>query len=176
MSTKSPRPVVPSRLVTAVACALAVSVSACESQPTSTSLDPRQQPPSEDAIAVQAWLDQRFYETWEAESFAHISKGPHFGYVRTFVNDAAYEGLTSGAASLPRGAVAVKVIYGASLADVQGHALSYKIAEQSALGDGWYWFERVDGNEIMSTRGSNTFCAECHVEAPNVDLIKTVFQ
>jgi hypothetical protein len=176
MITKTPRSFATTRLAAAVACALGLSTLACESEPTSVKLDPRQQPPSEDAAAVQAWLDQRFYETWEAEPFAHISKGPHFGYVRTYVNDAAFEGLTSGAASLPRGAVAVKVVYGVSLAEVQGYALSYKIAEESAQGDGWYWFERFDGNEIMSARGASTFCAECHVEAPNVDLIKTVFQ
>ena len=176
MRTQTPRSVAPSRLTAAVACALGLCLSACgESEPTLVEFDPRQQPPSEDAAAVQAWLGRRFYETWEAEPSAHISKGPHFGYVRTYVNDSAFEGLTSGAPSLPRGSVAVKVIYGASLADVRGHALSYKISEESALGDGWYWFERFDGNELMSTRGADTFCAECHAEAPNVDLIKTVF-
>ena len=124
MSTQKSRSFATTSLAAAVACTVGLSTLACENELTSVQLDPRQQPPSEDAAAVQSWLDQRFYETWEAEPFAHISKGPHFGYVRTYVNDAAFEGLTSGAASLPRGAVAVKVIYGVSLADVQGHALS----------------------------------------------------
>ena len=176
MSAQAPPPVTHSRVATAVACALALSTSACEEAATPASVDPRQQPPSEDAAAVQDWLDQRLYETWDAEPLAHISKGPHFGYVRTYVNAVAYEGLTTGAAQLGRGAVAVKVVYGGSLADVQGHALAHMIADESALGDGWYWFERFDGNEIMSKRGSDTFCAECHIEPPNVDLIKTVFE
>jgi hypothetical protein len=148
----------------------------CEGDTTPADVDARQQPPSEDPAAVQAWLDQRFYETWDKEPLAHISTGPHFGFVRTFVNELAYNGLTSGADQLPRGAVAVKVIYGSDLTQTRGHAVSHKVNSKSALGDGWYWYERFDGNDIMAKRGADTFCAECHIEPPNIDLIKTSFE
>ncbi|MGB1700894.1 MAG: hypothetical protein ACPHRO_13130, partial [Nannocystaceae bacterium] len=90
-------------------------------------IDLRQQPPSEDPAAVQAWLDERFYEAWDKEPIAHPSLGPHFGLVRTYVNRRAYQGIMEDMEELPRGAVAVKVLFGADPSEVRGHALSYKV-------------------------------------------------
>lgn len=163
--------------LTAARCVLALTVlTGCGAGgPSAPPPDPTQVPDARNAEAVASWLAEGYYEAWHAEPAAHPSLGPHFGNVRTYVNEAAHTGLTGGTGVLPAGSVAVKVLYGATTDTPEGFAVSYKFASESAAGDGWYWYERFGPDLIMDEDGASNFCAECHAEPVNVDLIKTVF-
>jgi hypothetical protein len=99
-----------------------------------------QLPPTETA-ALRAWLEAGNYLGWAAESGPHPGAGPHFGVVRTFVNDALIASLDAGQPQHPAGAAAVKELYGRGDAGVQGWAVMVKLQDDSNQGRGWYWLE-----------------------------------
>jgi hypothetical protein len=131
-----------------------------------------QLPPTESS-ALFAWLGSGAYETWTAESAIHPSAGPHGGDVRTYVNDALFDSLSSGA-NHPAGAAAVKELY--SGAELQGWAVGVKTAPDSAAGDNWYWYEIFSvtdpSNPVAAGLGVG-LCSNCH--AGGQDFVLTPF-
>jgi len=130
------------------------------------------QDPPTNGTELQTWLDSGFYEGWVGESAPHTSTGPHFGFVRTFVNNTLLESLQAGNASHPVGAASVKELYGASDAAVLGHAVMVKVQEDSAGGDGWYWYEFYQGSTFADSTGNST-CTGCH--SAGSDYVRTPF-
>jgi hypothetical protein len=122
--------------------------------PTSTP----QRPPT-DADALSSWLEDEPYVAWEAESSIHPSTGPHFGNVRTWINDATAAGLEAGDAELEVGAATVKELYGDGQTR-RGWSVSVKI-EAGAGGGGWYWYELYDGDVLADGQGLSV-CVGCH--------------
>lgn len=118
------------------------------------SFDP-QNPPA-DARELRAWLQAGTYLGWHAESGIHPSGGPHGGSVRTYMNDAVFDSLVAGNAAHPRGAAVVKELYFGT-ATVQLWAVAIKVDDDSAGGNGWYWYEGAS----LSGRGLRA-CTQCH--------------
>lgn len=118
--------------------------------------------PTEPA-ALQAWLAARRYEGWPAESARHPSAGPHGGSVRTFVSPSLAASLAAGT-DHPRGAAAVKELYGSGTT-VTGWAVSVKLADDSADGANWYWYEAFstepDAEADYEGQGLE-LCTDCH--------------
>lgn len=112
---------------------------------------------------LRPWLQAGNYVGWRAESALHPSGGPHLTDVRTFVNDVLFESLSAGNAVHPRGAAAVKELYGAA-AVLRGWAVSVKVADDSDGGSGWYWYERVDSGVFADGNGA-AVCTSCHRDA-----------
>lgn len=106
---------------------------------------PDPQLPPTDAALLLSWLEAGSYLDWRAESAPHPSAGPHFGTIRTFINDRLFDSLTAGAAQHPQGAAAVKELYGPTGTTVRGWAVMTKISADSAGGAGWYWYEGFNG-------------------------------
>lgn len=134
-------------------------------------------PPTEEA-ALAAWLAAGHYKGWPSESGPHPSTGPHFGDVRTFLNPALLDSLEAGNDAHPKGAAAVKELYGGGV-DVKGWSVAIKDFDNSTMqtaGDGWYWYEHYDGNAYASSFGAG-LCVGCHAAGdPNFkDHILTPF-
>jgi len=122
---------------------------------------PDPQIPPSDAAALLAWLQAGNYLEWTAESAPHPSGGPHFGRVRTYLNDALFASLTAGDEAHPAGAAAVKELYGGSGDEVRGWSVSIKTAAASAGGANWYWLEHFNGNSVAAGQGIG-LCTGCH--------------
>jgi hypothetical protein len=116
-------------------------------------------PPTNGAELVP-WLAAGEYLDWQAESGVHPSNGPHFGGVRTFVNDVLHASLEAGATSHPQGSAAVKELYGAG-GTVLGWSVTVKVQADSAGGDGWYWYEGYQDDVYADGTGDGS-CTGCH--------------
>jgi len=112
------------------------------------------------AAELLAWLQQGNYLGWAAESAAHPSGGPHQLTVRTYINDFLYDSLSLGNTAHPRGAAAVKELYGSSPL-LRGWAVSVKVGDDSDGGRGWYWYERV-GTSVYASDTGVRLCTGCH--------------
>jgi hypothetical protein len=131
----------------------------------------RAQIPPTDAIALIAWLERGAYLDWPAESHPHPSAGPHFGVIRTFVNDALFASLGAAAAQHPAGAAAVKELYGATGDHVRGWAVMVKVQSDSDAGRGWYWYEGFNGSGGGGLGSPG--CTGCH--ASGRDFVRIPF-
>lgn len=130
-----------------------------DSGSTEDSGDPQPLPPTNGAELVP-WLQAGEYLDWQAESGVHPSTGPHFGGVRTFVNDVLHDSLAAGATSHPEGSAAIKELYGAGDA-VLGWSVEIKLQDDSAGGDGWYWYEGYQDRVYADGTGEG-ICTGCH--------------
>ena len=128
--------------------------------------------PEEGGQVLLDWLEGRGYAMWQAESTLHDSNGPHFGNVRTYVNDVLLESLEAGADSHPVGAASVKELYGDGTDSVGGWSTMLKLEEDSAGGDGWYWFERFGDSTFADAAGASV-CTGCH--SSGRDYFRTPF-
>jgi len=140
--------------------------------PSATPPDGDQLPPTE-AIALRSWLQEGRYLGWHAESGIHPSGGPHFGRVRTYLNDVAFDSLASGQSQHPKGAAVVKELY-FSGSTVREWAVETKLENDSAGGQNWYWYEglRLAGRGLAA-------CTGCHgsdyLDFKTKDFILTPF-
>ncbi len=128
--------------------------------PTPTATEASALPPT-NADDLVVWLRAGNYLGWRHESGIHASAGPHFGRVRTFLNPALFASLDDGQLSHPAGAAAVKELYGGSGSEVRGWSVTVKLQDESANGNGWYWFEGFDDTVYASGIGVQG-CAGCH--------------
>ncbi len=127
--------------------------------------------PPTDGDALLAWLEAGEYLGWHAETAPHDSAGPHFGTVRTYVNQQLFDSLEAGDATHPVDAAAVKELYGSGDA-VLGWAVEVKTQADSADGDGWYWYEKFNDQMFADGEGAS-LCTDCHVGG--ADYVLTPF-
>jgi hypothetical protein len=110
--------------------------------------------------ALRVWLQEGNYLNWAAESAPHPSAGPHFGIVRTFFNPTVFASFQAGLPSHPQGSALVKELYGSG-ETVLGWSVMVKVQNDSAGGEGWYWYERF-GNSTFANGLGEAGCAGCH--------------
>lgn len=142
--------------VTSVPTPSATPTSPAVATPTATGDD--QLPPTMSAALI-TWLQEGRYQQWTAEG-QHPSSGPHFGNVRTFVNDALLRSLDDGSDTHAVGAAAVKELFGGSGSTVRGWSVSVKVSDTGG-GSAWYWLEYYNGSTIAAGIG-NGICTGCH--------------
>lgn len=126
-----------------------------------TDVDQGPPPPTNEAELIP-WLEAGHYLEWAGESGIHDSSGPHFGGVRTYVNNILLESLQSGAAEHPMGSVAVKELYGSG-DTIGGYSVTFKVQAASEGGNGWYWYEGFEGSTYADGTGKG-LCTGCHIE------------
>lgn len=131
-----------------------------------------QTPPTTGASDVEKWLADGAYKTWTCEPTVHESRNPSpHGFNRICTND-----LISNAAKAtgvwPKGAAAVKELYNAATDTTPaGYSVEVKLADDSAGGANWYWYERLPGqnNAIADGKGDSgnpkNICVGCHKAA-----------
>lgn len=137
------------------------------------------QTPPMGADAVEAWLAKGDYLKWHCESEPHMFRAPSpHGFNRICSNDLIADN-AKGSGDWPKGAAAVKELYAAADdAEPVGYAVYLKIADDSAGGANWYWYERVpldhpaphDAEGVvadgMGDDGpAKKICVGCHVAA-----------
>lgn len=111
--------------------------------------------------ALQDWLEAGQYRLWLGESKVHASQGPHFGKVRAYLNPALFDSLNSGKKDHPKGAVAVKELYGDG-DKVLGWSVAIKTDATSAAGANWYWYEKFEARVVADGKGI-LLCRSCHL-------------
>lgn len=111
--------------------------------------------------ALAEWLTAGHYRQWRAESQIHASQGPHFGRVRAYLNPALFESLRAGKKDHPKGAVAVKELYGSG-DQVLGWSVAIKTEAASAAGANWYWYEQFEARVVADAKGV-LLCRGCHL-------------
>lgn len=117
--------------------------------------------PPPGGTALAEWLGAGHYRQWRAESQTHASQGPHFGRVRAYLNPALFESLSAGKKEHPKGAVAVKELYGDG-DRVLGWSVAIKTEAMSAAGANWYWFEKFEARVVADAKGV-LLCRGCHI-------------
>lgn len=125
--------------------------------------------------ALQAWLVAGHYKSWAHESKPHPSDGPHAETVVTFLSPTLEQSLATKATVHPKGVAAVKELYKAGTH--MGWAVSVKVAEDSASGKNWYWYE-VFGTAREAKAPYQAIglelCRDCHTEG-GVDQVLVPF-
>ena len=111
--------------------------------------------------ALADWLQAGDYKSWRAEGAVHESQGPHFGRVRAYLNQPLFDSLTADNKQHPKGAVAVKELYGEDGDAVRGWAVGIKTGQNSDGGANWYWYELFDGRTVRDGQGV-VLCSACH--------------
>lgn len=122
------------------------------------------------ADELEVFLSAGEYLDFEAESAVHEGAGPHFGRVRTFINEELVTSLDSGEAEHPVGSAAIKELYGDG-EEVAGFAVMVKTREGSG-GDAWYWYEGYRGTLYADEQGDSS-CTGCH--SSGVDHFRSPF-
>jgi hypothetical protein len=133
-------------------------------------------PPTEPG-ALQAWLVDGGYKTWPRESGKHESAGPHGDAVLTFMTPQLLASLKRGKGNAhPKGVAAVKELY--EKGKHIGWAVSVKLADDSADGHNWYWYEVFstarDAKTDLVGKGFN-ICRDCHSERGGNDHVQSPF-
>ncbi len=128
------------------------------------------QTPAIGQAALDAWLAQGFYKTWNCEGAVHAGRSPTpHGFNRICTNDKLSNALP-GAAAWPAGAAAVKELYASAAGGTPvGYAVYLKRADDSAAGASWYWYEKMNGTVVVDGAGSGgdakSVCVGCHMAA-----------
>ena len=118
-------------------------------------------PPTDDRDALEAWLAEGRYLGWNCEEAPHPARPPGAHRAnRICTNDVLSEAPLG---AFPRGSAAVKELYDAAGA-INGYAVSVKLDDESASGNGWYWYERIGARIYADGRGE-TLCTSCHAGA-----------
>jgi hypothetical protein len=166
-----------SDLVTAVNNALNGCPSTPTPTPTPTAMPPPGTPtPTSNASTsvpttapeLFAWLQAGGYRDWPAESQQHPS--PVHGTVRVFVNPTLFMSLEDQRPAHPAGAAAVKEFY--SIGRLAGWSVMVKFQNDSAGGQGWYWYEGFGPSPGFSGNGL-PICTGCH--SSGQDFFRSTF-
>ena len=126
-------------------------------------------------VALAAYLTSGGYKSFPHESAPHASAGPHGSRVLTYITPSLEESLRRGITEHPRCAGMVKEFVDAS-GSVTGWAVAVKVAETSAGGDHWYWYETFDRTRAASPSFSGlglSLCKNCH--AGGTDFVLSPF-
>jgi hypothetical protein len=119
--------------------------------------------PFGDPAAFNDWLHTGEYKTWPHESAPHASTGPHGSSVQAYLSPKLDASLTAGDAAHPAGSAAVKEFV--DNGTVSGWAAMIKTQDDSAGGDGWYWYEVFDASPGATAAFEglgHTTCKGCH--------------
>jgi hypothetical protein len=130
-------------------------------------------PPSQ-LGALEDWLGDGEYMTWYSETGKHETTGPHFGLVRTYINQQMKDSLTAGNETHPADAAAIKELFGDDGSTLPlGWSVMRKVDEDSAAGAGWFSYEAFRGSRFAYGTGQ-TLCTDCH-GTDSVDYFKSTF-
>ena len=133
------------------------------------------QQPDTVGSAVVAYLGEADYQNswqlWPGKGELYEGTEPHGMLLTTYLNPAALDALTSGAGSMPAGAIIVKENYmpDGTLAAI---TTMFKVAEYNAEAGDWFWLKHgPDGTIEVEGRGAG--CIACHSTRSDNDLVFT---
>ncbi|MEZ4360262.1 MAG: cytochrome P460 family protein [Kofleriaceae bacterium] len=153
---------------------LGLGLAACADD--ASSAGDAQTPPTKGSD-VEAWIADGMYKAWKAETAVHAARSPSpHGFNRIFVNDLVAAN-AAGTAVWPKGSATVKELYDSETATTPiGYAVSLKLADDTAAGANWYWYERIGSDVVADGNGDKgaplSICVGCHTGA-GVDVAHT---
>lgn len=114
---------------------------------------------------IQAWLKSNGYKDWTCEAMPTAKTGGTPGIHVHGTNRVCVNSLLKQSVSgpLPRGAAAVKEIH--SGGGITKYYLEVKIADDSAGGDGWFWYNGIASASAGSGERGDASCTGCHAGA-----------
>ena len=122
-----------------------------------------------DAEKLHAFLKAGSYKSFpNQKTERHPSRGPHARFnwpVRVYFDAKIDASLAAGNASHPAGSSIVKEMYSADGSELVGWAVMVKTQEDSASGQGWFWYETTnteDSNDIVAAGNGVPLCFGCH--------------
>ncbi len=141
--------------------------SSCEGSPCDAPIEPG---------ALLAFLQAGSYQSWDRESAAHASAGPHASSVRTYVSPKLGESLQNAVGSHPAGAATVKEFLDTSDKPT-GWAVWVKVKSDSAGGQNLYWYETFDATTgTAAAEGLGvSICVNCHAQSAATDFFLSPF-
>jgi hypothetical protein len=129
-----------------------------------------EQPPMEDAAAIQDWLRSGAYLDWEA--FDPPSKEGMAAGARVYLSPTLADSLRSGATVHPVGAAAVRELLAEGNDAPTGWALNHKL-DPGAGADTWSFYEvfstEADAEPLVFERAASG-CVGCHAEG--IDFVR----
>ncbi len=132
-------------------------------------------PFTKDSQALLEYLNAGGYKGFPLSDERHPSTGPH-DEVRVFYNQTVADSLAAGNTEHPAGSMIVKEQYKAGDEEPYGWSVSIKTHKEGMSGDGWYWVEFLDRNDIANIfpdppGNGAPACAGCHTLGK--DLIRS---
>lgn len=127
--------------------------------------------------ALSGFLHAGGYKSWAQESAVMESDSSfHLGSEQTYINGVLKDSLEAGNPLHPEGAASVKEIYDADK-NQTGWAVSIKTQADTAMGQGWYWYDvrsmETGAAPVMAGQGHEG-CIRCH-NSRSVDFVKVSF-
>lgn len=121
--------------------------------------------PTEQAVLFKYLQDGAYLGLESKNSAVLVSDGPH-GLQRTYMNRALAEARALNKQLYPAGVAAIKELYEGDKTTLKGWAVQVKVDEDSAAGQGWYWYEILntqDGSDPDYAGRGVSLCVNCHV-------------
>lgn len=124
---------------------------------------------------LQSWDYQTNWETWPGKGEFYTGQVPHGMLLTTYMNDIAYDALSSQAGRFPPGAIIVKENY------MQDRTLAavttmYKVQGYNPGAADWFWVKHLPDGTVDDggmAQGRVRGCIECHAARSDNDYIYT---
>jgi hypothetical protein len=132
--------------------------------------------PVADTTAASLWshLQAANYQSWRmwpGKTARYTGTEPHGMLLTTYVNDRAYNALTSGAATMPAGAVIVKENYMLN-GSYDAATVMHRVPGYDLQNGDWFW-AKYDANGVAAVAGRVAMCSGCHAAARQRDFLMT---
>ncbi len=177
----------PSLRISLFACALVLTGCAPADESTETA-DPETAPaaaPAEtgaqaEPSAATLWthLNRTGYTSWPlwpGKGERYEGGAPHGALLTTYLNDLAHDALTSGAASMPDGAIIVKENYSPG-GELMAVTTMHKVAGYNPEAADWHWVKFLPDGSVDNggmAQGKVPMCIGCHAQQAANDYVLT---
>ena len=122
-----------------------------------------------------AWLQAATYRTTFTGEPAVRASAIHGPQVRVWYSPELVRALADGAVSFPKRAAMVKELYAADGVTVAGYSVMAKVRRRSGRnGEGWFWFETLNGVSTDFLGRGVRLCSGCHVQG--TDFLQSPFR
>lgn len=119
------------------------------------------------AADVEAWIEKGTYKSWHCEAAKHEARPPSPHAYNLICSNNIISTNAEGAA-YPKGAAAVKELWGKEGKGIVGYAYYLKIQAESADGNGWYYYEKnpeIKPDTLVADGVGVDGCVGCHSAA-----------
>ncbi len=112
---------------------------------------------------------------WPGKGERYEGGAPHGARLTTYLNDAAHDALTGGAASMPDGAIIVKENYSPG-GELMAVTTMYKVAGYNPEAADWHWVKFLPDGSVDNggmAQGKVPMCIACHAQQAANDYVLT---
>jgi hypothetical protein len=123
-----------------------------------------------------AWLKAGTYrQTFTPEPTIRASQTVHTANVRSWYSPELVQALRDGTVPFPKNAAMVKELYGGDTEGIDGYSVMVKVRRRSgAAGEGWFWYETLDGKTPIAIGRGVRLCSGCHQQG--TDFLQSTFR